>query len=107
VLSQLEAACRDLCEMVNARRHRETCVRRWRCSSRNASACIDCALDAVYGRVRRHPAGQRGLRRLGRRVALLGAHELVARVLHDAHIGVTQGDSYRLAQATSGKGARR
>ncbi|MFC7659391.1 ATP-binding protein [Pseudonocardia benzenivorans] len=28
----------------------------------------------------------------------------VDRLLHHAHIVVTQGDSYRLAQATSGKG---
>jgi DNA replication protein DnaC len=30
----------------------------------------------------------------------------VDRLLHHAHIVVTQGDSFRLAQATSGKGVR-
>jgi hypothetical protein len=72
VFGQLEAACRDWCEKVNTRPHRET--RRPPVEMLAEERLrLHAAVAAVHGRVRHHAAGELGRHRLGRGSALLGA----------------------------------
>lgn len=77
MFGQLEAACREWCEQVNARPHRESRRAPVEDAGRGACSVAPAADDAVHGGVRHHKAGEPGCHRLVEGVRYSVPHQLV------------------------------